>query len=255
MLDSHSHASTSSLVETRGSYVFAVARHEGLDRWTPENDEPVEFVDRGDLVAITSPLDLKEPDATGRMKARHYRMLESLMGAATHVPLRPGMAFGGLEAVRGFLDECAGLLDEQMARIGDANESVVRLSWDVDDPVAHLAGKHDELAELCEAVGDGADPADVAREVSQRYDDLMEYERRTHREVLYRRLDGHCREMRTLDGGDRELARLRCLIGREAFRSFERELYEVADDLGPATVFDLTEPEPPLSFLDERLVM
>lgn len=255
MLDSHSHA-TSSLVETRGSYVFAVAPSRGLADWSiAEEHEPIEYVEHADLVAICSPIDLGEPGATGQMKRRHERLLEALMTTATHVPLRSGMTFGGPEAIRGFLDECAELLNDEMRRLGDASESIIRLSWDVDDPVAYLATKHEELAQLCEAPDQGADPTEVARKVSRRYDNVLEYERRTHREVLYQRLDEYCREMRTLEDSDDELARIRCLIGREAFRDFERELYEVADDLGTATVFDLTEPEPPLSFVDDRLAM
>ncbi|MFB6350454.1 MAG: GvpL/GvpF family gas vesicle protein, partial [Bradymonadaceae bacterium] len=198
----------------------------------------------------------EERGATGEMKARHYRLLERLLSTMPYVPFQPGVTFPGTEGIRGFLDDYEGLLAEEMRRIGNAAESVVRLCWDVDEPVAHLATKHDELAELCEAAGRGADPAEVARKVSQRYDESLDYERRNHCEVLYRRLEEDCREMRTLEGSgdDEELARLRCLVGRDDFRTFERELYNIADDLGEATVFDVTEPEPPLSFLDDRLV-
>ena len=256
MLESHSHTTTSSFVETRGSYVFAVAARGALDDSIIGREvEPVEYVEHADLVALTSPIDLGEPGATGEMKERHFRTLDALMDVATHVPLRPGVTVAGPEAVRGFLDDFSGVLAEEMERLGDAAETVIRLRWEVDDPVAHLASKHEEFAELCETVDDGANPAEVARRVSQRYDNVIEYERRNHREVLYQRLAPHCREMRSLDSSDdRELARVRCLCGRDAFRSFEQELYEVADDLEEAIVFDVTEPAPPLSFLDDRLV-
>ncbi|MFB6350455.1 MAG: hypothetical protein ABEK29_01495, partial [Bradymonadaceae bacterium] len=70
MLDSHSQAASSStLVETRGLYVFAVATRRSLaDGAIGEDEEPIELVEHGDRVAIASPIDLGERGATPRSR-------------------------------------------------------------------------------------------------------------------------------------------------------------------------------------------
>ncbi len=245
---------TSSAIETRGTYVFAVTAADG----TVETiGQQVEAVDHGDLTALTAPIDLAEAGATERMKRRHEKTLEALGAGADHVPLPPGMTFGGPQAVRGFLADHRGLLCAELERLGDARQCTMRLSWDHDDPAAHLADKYPELGELRRAADEASGPriATLARRLSRRLDQAVAAARRDYREVLERRVVRVCRELEYFEpDGDEELVRLRCLLPHDARERFETRLYELADDLGEATVVELTELQPPRAFLDERLV-
>lgn len=250
---------TSSRFETRGTYVFAVA---AADSFSPRplqrlDDQPLELVDRSDLIAITSPIDISRQGATGEMKRRHDRLLEALMRETAHVPLQHGVMFSGHQGVYAFLDDHRRDFHAELERLGRAQESLLRLNWALDDRGAYLADKYDELADLRGAAdrADGTDLAAVSERFSRRLDEVLETERRNYREVLERRLVPECREVRRLEAsGDDELVRLRCLIDEKTYDAFETSLYDLADDLGEATVFELTAPAPPVSFLDEQLV-
>ena len=250
---------TSSRFETRGTYVFAVAAAESFSPRPLErlDDERVELVDRADLIAITAPIDISRQGATGDMKRRHDRLLEALMRETAYVPLQHGVMFSGHQGVSSFLDDHRRDLHAELERLGRTQESLLRLNWSLEDRGAYLADRYDELAELRAAAdeADGAELTAVSERFSRRLDEVREVERRDYREVLERRLVPECREVRRLEAtGDEELMRLRCLIDGDAYDEFEASLYDLADDLGEATVFDLTAPAPPVSFLDDQLV-
>lgn len=250
---------TSSRFETRGTYVFAVA---AADSFSPRplerlDDQRLELVDRADLVAITAPIDISRQGATGDMKRRHDRLLEALMRETAHVPLQHGVMFSCHQGVSSFLDDHHRDFHAELERLGQAQESLLRLNWSLEDRGAYLADRYDELAELRAAAdrADGPDLAALSEQFSRRLDEVLETERRNYREVLERRLVPECREMRRLEAtGDDELMRFRCLIDGDAYDEFEASLYALADDLGEATVFELTAPAPPVSFLDDRLI-
>jgi hypothetical protein len=239
--------------------VFAVAAAEGFSARPLErlDDQPLELVDRSDLIAITAPIDIGRQGATGEMKRRHDRLLEALMRETPHVPLQHGVMFSGHQGVSSFLDDHHRDFHAELERLGRAHESLLRLTWAIEERGAHLADKYDELADLRAEADEsgGADMPALSERFSRRFDEVLETERRNYREVLERRLVPECREVRRLEtAGDDELMRLRCLIDDDSYDQFEASLYDLAEDLGEATVFELTSPAPPVSFLDDQLV-
>lgn len=250
------HASSSAVFDSRGIYVFAVVDADQQVGRLPENTgvHGLDIVRQGRFGGVVTAFDISEPGITGELKERHARVLEALLGRTDYVPMAPGTTFGGADGVRKFLAENDAELGGEYERVAGAAEFDIRVGWQVDEPFELMADRHADLGELRaksrEASGRAA--RKIAFRIGRLYDEVIDRERREHRSLLRRRLEPICRQLEVSEcDAEGELARMCCLVDLAERDSFERRVYEVAEQFGEEALIELTDAEPPESFAND----
>ena len=236
---------------TAPAYVYGVVAADALSRLELEGvaGAPVRTVASGKLAALVSTL------PTGKLRVRrrdlvsHLRVLEEAFAESTVVPCAFGMTVQSEQAVVDeFLEPRQDELLDLLHRLDGFVQLNVRVSYDEDVVLREIVADDPTIAKLREQT---RQLGDAAYDLQLRLGELVAaaFEQRRERDgrTLLERLEPKVADVVVGDPGVLVL-KASLLVARDASRTLDCELEEIAREQAPRLLIDSVGPLPPTAF-------
>ncbi|WP_316166181.1 MULTISPECIES: GvpL/GvpF family gas vesicle protein [unclassified Bradyrhizobium] len=237
-----------------GLFVYAIGRTGAVEPPPLPGvlDQPVYRYGTDSLSAVVSDYGRD----TIRPERRHIgaaqRVLAALNARFDVLPMAFGTITKSEAALRSFLDQHCDSLSTQLQRISGAVEMGLRLTLQVDDPVAWLVAQTPALQVARDRTFRGGRPPshDAKVRLGQMVDEALGQYREDRTNRVLAALASSCAEVIALPvRGDREIANLAALVPRAAIDKFEETVQASAAQIDDDIVVSVGGPWPPHNFV------
>ncbi|WP_454650957.1 GvpL/GvpF family gas vesicle protein [Bradyrhizobium liaoningense] len=237
-----------------GLYVYAIGRSGAVEPPPLSGvlDQPVYRYGTDSLCAVVS----EYGNATIRAERRHIgaaqRVLAALNARFDVLPMAFGTITKSEAHLRRFLDEHSETLSAQLQRISGAVEMGLRLTLEVDDPVAWLVERMPALQAARDRTfrGGRAPSHDAKIRLGQMVDEALSKYREERAGLVMGMLGSSCAEVIALPvRGEKEIANLAVLVPRSAVDRFEEAVNASAEQIDEDIAFSIGGPWPPHNFV------
>lgn len=217
------------------------------------NGSPVYLINRRDIAAVVSNVELKKYSPTRENMFNHTKVLEKLMGEYTVLPMRFGTVTNSGKKISDMLEEAYSDLKHELRRLGDKIELGVRILWDKDAVVKEIQSRGEDLAGLREEVAllSDTEAQDMKLKIGELVVSVLEnWEKRYIREI-YEKLrevsvDSHIDE----PIGVKMILNSSFLVEKEKEDDFDRRVSELDEKYGDRLKFKYVGPVPPYNFVN-----
>jgi hypothetical protein len=235
-------------------YVYAVGKSGGgeLPPLQGVFDQPAIRLEAGSLCAIVSECSVATVRAERRHIAATQRVLRALNAEFDLLPMAFGTISNSQDDLRLFLDDHHDLLTMQLQRVSGAIEMSLRLSFDVQDPIAYLVERTPVLLAARQQTFHGRRPPtnDNKIRLGQMVDEALRQYREARTAQVVDAISASCAEIIALPvRGEKEIANLATLVSRSGIDQFEAAVQASAAQIEEDIAFNIGGPWPPHNFV------
>lgn len=238
-----------------GHYIYAIIPDHGRRSLGNIGLEETEVYTIGDgrVAAVVSDLANARIRPQRRNMAAHQEVLRQILRDCTPLPAAFGLVADDDAAIARILKDNRTAFLEQLARVDDAVEMGLRLSWDVPNIFEYFVGAHPELQELRDDYfREGTNlTQDQMITLGRSFERLLEQDREKYTEQVEAVMRTCCRELkRNKCRIEKEVMNLACLVNRADVERFEQVVLQAARPFDNNYAFDFNGPWAPHNFVE-----
>lgn len=241
--------------EAVGHYIYAIIPDPGPRSLGNIGLEDAEVYTIGDgrIAAVVSDLANTRIRPQRRNMASHQEVLKQLLRDCTPLPAAFGLVADDGEAIARILKDNRAAFVAQLARVDNAVEMGLRLTWDVPNIFEYFVGAHPELQELRDDFfREGANlTQDQMITLGRSFERLLEEDREKYTEQVEAVMRTCSRELkRNKCRTEKEVINLACLVNRGDVGRFEQVVLQAARPFDNNYAFDFNGPWAPHNFVE-----
>jgi hypothetical protein len=244
-----------------GRYLYAFVRSEDVSRILENDlrgleDCSLEAETVGGLGVLTSRIENRTIRPRRKLLAAHQRVVTEVANHVGMLPVSFGVIADGPEELAHLLETHQEQLQSALQRVSGRFEMSLTMRWAVDDVFAHLVQFDPDLQNAREVIARGQASREQMIDVGRKFESLLQAQRGRHREAIQKTLtEAACEISWQEPRKENEIARLACLIERDAESKFEEAIHQLASLYDDKIGLDFSGPWPPYSFVDLKLTL
>jgi hypothetical protein len=183
----------------------------------------------------------------------YHRVIQEVMKTATIIPIRFGHVARNRDAIATMLKHNRDTIREGLDRVAGCVEMGLKVKWDVDNIFEHFIGIDAELAAFRDEIFGRSQAPSLAEkiELGRLFAERRAKERERETERVIEQFQGFSADVKSnTPKNETVVMDLAFLVARDAMKTFEERVYQVAATFPSHYLFDYTGPWAPFNFVD-----
>jgi len=239
--------------QVRRCYLYALVETTALCDWEATlgiNGEPVYAITEGEVAVIVSDITESRIRPERRHIAAHHQVLRRLLGMGAILPMAFGIIADNPAAVTRMLKAYQQSFADQLRALDGGVEMGLRVTLDVPNVFEYYVRHSTELQVLRDQMLQESSSHEDKIEVGRRFGQMLDLIRDEALKKIEAVLAPACFDIRRNPvKGEKEIANIACLVGRDRLAEFESKIGEAAKRFDDDHVFQYSGPWPPHNFV------